>query len=120
MVLHLQIRITIVVHSALIDRGQFTICKKRFSLCFIIKNDPTGKRLMSSKVSMIIEATNCNTCGATISCDDYITREELIICDKCAIKLGYVDALAEETKLLRKTKRTGFRRAFKTGVFQRE
>ncbi|HYA60535.1 MAG TPA: hypothetical protein VED16_00450 [Candidatus Acidoferrum sp.] len=120
MVLHLQIRISIVVHSALVDRGQFTICKKRFSLCFIIKNDPTGKRLMSSKVSMIIEATNCSTCGATIAYDDYITREELVICDKCAIKLGYVDALAEETKLLRKTKRTGFRRAFKTGVFQRE
>ncbi|MGB8310933.1 MAG: hypothetical protein WCE81_03595 [Halobacteriota archaeon] len=75
---------------------------------------------MSSKVSMIVEAANCSTCGATIACDDYITREGLTICDKCAVKLGYVDALAEETKLLRKTKRTGFRRALKTGVFQRE
>jgi hypothetical protein len=75
---------------------------------------------MSSKIWMVVEATNCSTCGATIAHDDHITREGIAICDKCAVKLGYVDTLAEETKLLRKTKRTGFRRALKTGVFQRE
>ena len=75
---------------------------------------------MSSEMLMTVEAVNCSSCGATIACEEYTTREGFAICDKCAVRLGYVDALAEETKLLRKTKRTGFRRAAKIGVFQRE
>jgi hypothetical protein len=75
---------------------------------------------MSSKMLMAVELVNCSSCGATISCEEYITRDGLAICDKCAITLGYIDALTEETKLLQKTKRTGFRRAAKIGVFQRE
>jgi hypothetical protein len=55
-----------------------------------------------------------------IACEEYITREGFAICDKCAVALGYIDALTEETKLLQKTRRTGFRRAAKIGVFQRE
>lgn len=75
---------------------------------------------MSNKVLMTAGAANCSSCGAMIACEEYITREGFAICDKCAVALGYIDALTEETKLLQKTRRTGFRRAAKIGVFQRE
>lgn len=69
---------------------------------------------------MTVESVTCSSCGAAIPREEYITREGFAICDKCAVTLGYVDALTEETKLLPKTRRTGFRRATKIGVFQRE
>ena len=75
---------------------------------------------MASNMLMTVELVNCSSCGATVLPEEYVKREGFAICDKCAVTLGYIDALTEETKLLRKTKRTGFRRATKIGVFQKE